>query len=101
VSDTAREIMLLFHASALPFGILGAGYALYAGFKLRDKPEAISTAGWTLIVFSTLLAKWFDVAAMFVGLGLTLYGIALALRRGGYGRMTDEALKGYGGSNRP
>ena len=69
-------------------GFLGAGYALYAWFKLRDKPTAIQSAGCSLIVVSTMLAKWFDVVVMFVGLGITCYGLVLTMRRA---REAEEA----------
>ena len=70
-----------FRMLALPMVLLGAGYALYAWFKLRDRPTAMQVAGSTLIVFSTMLEKWFDVVAMFVGLGIACYGLVLAMRR--------------------
>ena len=101
MSDTAREIIGWVYVFSLALCFLGAAYALYAWFKLRDKPTAIQMAGSTLIVFSTILAKWFDVVAMIVGLGIAWYGTVLLMRRGGYRRMTDEALARFGPPRSP
>ncbi len=89
-----------FHIVAPVAGFFCAGYALYAWFKLRDKPTAIQVAGSALIIFSTTAAEWLDVVMMFVGLGVSFYGTRLALRRN-YRRMTDESLARFAPSRGP
>ena len=94
MSDSAREIAWWVDAFFRVSAFLMAGYALYAWLRLRDKPVAIQLAGTALMMSTDLMP------VMAVGFVIMICGSVLFHRRN-YRRMTEEALKRFGGTSTP
>jgi hypothetical protein len=94
VSDSAREIFWWVDTFIWAYVFFTAGYALYAWFKLRDKPSAFYFGGMAVVFSSDLMP------VMVVGLVMSIYGFVRMLPRH-YRRMTEKALDRFGPARGP